>query len=276
MYETPRLRERLQMPNVVLIGGRGNIGSGLRTYLPRLDPTYQIVSVDLPGAPDKATVPDAQREFVDLDITEHPDRLLELLDNRDLVIYLSRTRQLEATSQMNQMTDLVFKSILAQNSVPMVIGSSSIHAVDGAYSVDEGTLSILAERRFDDIDKWPERIPSTLPACPVNPYGQYKAHVEQWVQKMADQGHSAVAARWGGINAQNKMNKARGLFAFWCHQEDAARFVHACYTTHQNGTLPSGAHYFVVSDNTYNIFDIEISKREIGYNPIHNAEVFYT
>ena len=93
---------------------------------------------------------------------------------------------------------------------------------------------------------------------------------------MADQGHSAVTARWGGINAKNKMNKARGLFAFWCHQEDAARFVHTCYTTHQNGTLPSGAHYFVVSDNTYNIFDIEIPKREIGYNPIHNAEVFYT
>ena len=264
------------MPNVLLIGGRGNIGSGLRTYLPKLDPAYQLVSVDLPGAIDKATAPDAQREFVDLDITKHPDRLLALLANRDLVIYLSRTRDLEATNQMNQMTDLVFKSILAQNPVPMVIGSSSIHAVDGAYSVDEGTLFVLAERRFDDIDRWPERIPSTLPACPINPYGHYKAHVEQWVQKVADQGHSAVAARWGGINAKNEMNKARGLFAFWCHQEDAARFVHACYTTHKNGTLPSGAHYFVVSDNTYNIFGIEIPKREIGYNPIHNAEAFYT
>jgi len=44
---------------VLLIGGRGTIGSGLRTYMPRLDPRYQFVSMDLPGAPDKATEPDA-------------------------------------------------------------------------------------------------------------------------------------------------------------------------------------------------------------------------
>ena len=41
--------------NVLLIGGRGNIGSGLRTYLPRLNEFYHITSVDLPGANDKAT-----------------------------------------------------------------------------------------------------------------------------------------------------------------------------------------------------------------------------
>jgi len=80
------------MPSVLLIGGRGNIGSGLRTYLPNLDPTYQIVSVDLPGAIDKATAPDAQREFVDLDITKHPDRLLELLDNREKICLRSSNR----------------------------------------------------------------------------------------------------------------------------------------------------------------------------------------
>ena len=71
------------------------------------------------------------------------------------------------------------------------------------------------------------------------------------------------------------MMKERGYFALWCHQQDAARFVHACYTTRTSGDLPSGAHYFVVSDNTYNIFDLEIPRREIGYQPTHDAEVFY-
>ena len=43
----------------------------------------------------------------------------------------------------------------------------------------------------------------------------------------------------------------------------------------RNGTLPSGAHYFVISANTYNIFDIETPRSEVGYDPLHNAESFY-
>ena len=260
------------MPNVLLIGGRGNIGAGLRTYLPQFDPTYHITSVDLPGAPDKATDSHAQKNFVDLDICAHPDQLNDLLKDRDMVVYLARKSPLDA---MNQMTDLVFETLLKQNPVPFVIGSSSIHAVDGAYSVDEGVLSTLSERRFNDIPKMPAPMKSTMPAHAINPYGHEKAHVETWVQRVANQGHGAIAARWGGINAQNKMTQERGYFTLWCHQEDAAQFVHGCYTTFKNGTLKSGAHYFVVSNNTYNIFDIEIQQQEIGYTPIHDSEVFY-
>ena len=50
--------------NVLLLGGHGTIGSGLRTYLPRLDARYRITSVDLPGAPDRATEPDALRTIM--------------------------------------------------------------------------------------------------------------------------------------------------------------------------------------------------------------------
>ena len=38
----------------LLLGGRGQIGSGLRTYLPRLDTGYRFTSVDLPGAANRA------------------------------------------------------------------------------------------------------------------------------------------------------------------------------------------------------------------------------
>ena len=207
-----------------------------------------------------------------MDIARYPERLGELMKGRDMVVYLARKSPHEA---MTQMTDMVFEALLEQVPVPLVIGSSSVHVVDGAYSVNEGLLSILSERRFSDIPKLPNRILSSIPACPTNPYGQEKAHVEEWVQRFAGLGHGAVAARWGGINAKNALSAERGYFALWCHQEDAARFVHACYTTYLNGALRSGAHYFVVSDNTYNIFDIELTRKEIGYRPIHNAEAFY-
>ena len=157
----------------------------------------------------------------------------------------------------------------------MVVASSSVHAVDGAYNFKKGVYLQVAKRLFDRIKEFPSLIPATAAPCPENQYGREKAHVESWVRKLADVGHGAVAARWGGINSLNKNRKERGYFAVWCHQEDAARFVHACYTSYKTGTLNSGAHYFVISDNTYNIFDIDTPKREIGYHPIHNAEIFY-
>ncbi len=260
------------MINTLLIGGRGNIGAGLRTYLPRLDPDYRITSVDLPGSKDKATEADAQRDFIDLDISAQPDELQSLMAGRDLIVYLARKNPLAA---MNAMSDQVFEAFLQTDAAALMVAASSIHACDGAYSVHEDPWSAWAERRFDDVQPKPAQVRSSIDACPLDDYGAEKAYVEQWCRKAADAGRGAVAARWGGINAANQMATERGYFALWCHQEDAARFVHACYTTHQAGKLPPAAHYFVVSNNTYNIFDLDIPRREIGYEPTHNAEIFY-
>lgn len=255
--------------DVLLIGGRGSIGAGLRTYMPRLDPRYRFVSVDLPGAPDKAVEPAAQCDFVDLDIAAEPGALADLVKGRDLVVYLARKRDLAA---MNSMTDLVFEAVLDQEKPPMMVASSSVHAVDGLYNFyEEGSIYWnMAERNFDAL---PERIAANTPAHANNDYAREKEHAEQWVRRMAEKGHSAVAARWGGINPTNEVHvPERGYFSVWCHQEDAALFVHACYRSHLDGSLPKGPHYFVISDNTYNIFDIETPKKEIGYAPRHNAE----
>lgn len=260
--------------NVLLIGGKGNIGAGLRTYLPRLDKGYRIVSVDLPGATDRAVEADAQRDFIDLDITTSADALQDLIAGRDLVVYLARKGNLEA---MNQMTDLVFEAVLAQEKPPMIIGSSSVHAVDGLYNFrdEKSVYWTIADRKFDQISDWPKRISAALPAHAINDYGREKEYVENWCKRMADQGHGAIATRWGGINANNDVALSeRGYFSVWCHQEDAARLVHACFQRYLQGTLPSGAHYFVISDNTYNIFDIETPRQEVGYDPVHNAEAY--
>ena len=260
------------MINVLLIGGRGIIGSGLRNYLPTLDPNYGIVTVDLPGAVDLAGKQKGESEFVDLDINTDHKAFNSLVSGKDLVIYLARKNPLE---EMNAMTDLVFDAVRRQSNPPLIVAASSVHAVDEAYNFIDGPLSILADRKFHEINEMPDPISAITPACPNNDYGQEKAYVEEWAKKMALNGFGAIAARWGGINERNKMTDERGYFTLWCHQEDAARFVHACYTSYVKGTLRNGAHYFVISNNTYNIFDIETPRREIGYEPVHNAEVFY-
>lgn len=258
--------------NVLLLGGRGNIGSGLRKYLPQLDARYRFVCVDLPGARNRGPA-GPHEQFVDLDFVADPEAFRRLLPGTDLVVYLARHGGL---AEMNRMTDLVYESVLAQEPGPMIIGSSSVHAVDAAYLFYEREpYPLIAQRRFAELGpSWP-MLPATLPACPVSHYGDEKAYVEAWTHRLGLQGRAAVAARWGGINAENRMHEEVAYFSVWCHQEDAARFVHACFSTHQQGRLKSGAHYFVISNNTYNIFDLDTPRREVGYEPIHNAEVFY-
>ena len=73
------------MPKVLLLGGKGHIGSGLRTYLPRLDASYEITTIDLPDSEDKATQPDAQQNFIDFDINEDPGRLSDCAKGQNLV-----------------------------------------------------------------------------------------------------------------------------------------------------------------------------------------------
>ena len=261
------------MIDTLLIGGKGQIGSGLRTWLPRLDPDYRTTSVDLPGAENKAQEASAQSNFIEMDICEDPVGLRGLLEGRDLVVYLARTNPLQA---MNRMTDLVFESVRDTCPQALLVASSSVHAVDRAYwPFDREPYATLAARRFDQLESPPEPISALMEACPASDYGEEKAYVESRVERFAAEGLAAVATRWGGVNVHNRMVGEIGYFAVWCHQEDAARMVDGCYQTHRNGRLCSGAHYFVISGNRHNIFDIETPRREVGYTPVHDSEIFF-
>jgi nucleoside-diphosphate-sugar epimerase len=259
--------------NVLLIGGKGIIGSGLRTYLPKLDAEYRVASADLPGAPDRATDPEAHREFIELDASIDDAALRKALAGRDLVVYLARKNPLSA---MNAMTDLVFKAIRDVCPNAVVIGSSSVHVTGGAYyGYTREENSPIANRRFHEVDPWPEPLSVMTEPCPTGDYGVEKAYVEVWCHRLGAEGQNAVAARWGGINPTDGKKDETSYFTVWCHREDSARFVDACYKTARAGKLRPSAHYYVISDNTYNIFDIETTRREIGYHPQHNAETMY-
>ena len=261
------------MIDTLLIGGKGTIGAGLRTYLPQLDSEYRVTSVDLPGAPDQATDPNADKEFIELDASTDDAELRQALEGRDLVVYLARKDPLQ---EMNAMTDRVFKAVMDVCPSAVMIGSSSVHATGGAYyGYTREDNSPIANRRFEEIDPWPEPLSVMTEPCPTGDYGVEKAYVEAWCHRLGAQGQSAVAARWGGINPTNGKKDEISYFTVWCHQEDSARFVDACYKTAHAGKLRPSAHYYVISDNTYNIFDIETTRREIGYEPQHNAESMY-
>jgi nucleoside-diphosphate-sugar epimerase len=263
----------MNLIDALLIGGKGTIGAGLRTYLPKIDPAYRVTSADLPGSLDQATDPEAQREFIDLDASKDDADLRKALEGRDLVVYLARKDPL---SDMNAMTDRVFKAIRDVCPDAVVIGSSSVHATGAAYyGYTREDNSPIAHRRFDEVDPWPTPLSVMTEPCPTGDYGVEKAYVEAWCHRLGAEGQNAVAARWGGINSTNGKKDEISYFTVWCHQEDSSRFVDACYKTARDGKLRPSAHYYVISDNTYNVFDIETTRREIGYEPQHNAEFIY-
>ena len=130
--------------DVLLLGGKGQIGSGLRTYLPRLNSQYKITTADRKGSRDKAKDADAQKNFIDLDIHIDTRKLEKILEGRDMVVYLARKDPL---SEMNDMTDKVFNSILKVCPETLVIASSSIHATGGAYfPFDKEPYRTIAKR----------------------------------------------------------------------------------------------------------------------------------
>jgi len=259
--------------DTLLIGGKGTIGSGLRTYLPKLDADYRVTSIDLPGSPDKATDPDAHREFIEFDASADDAVLRKALEGRDLVVYLARKNIL---GEMNAMTDQVFRAVIDVCPNALMVGSSSVHATGGAYyGYTREENSPIAHRRFSEVDPWPTPLSVMTEPCSIGEYGVEKAYVEAWCHRLGALGQNAVAARWGGINPTNGKRDEISYFTVWCHQEDAARFVDACFKTARAGKLRPSAHYYVISDNTYNIFDIETTRREIGYEPQHDAESFY-
>ena len=261
------------MIDTLLIGGKGNIGAGLRTYLPQLDDQYRITSIELPGAVDKAKSQQAQSNFIEFDVSTDDAALRKALEGRDLVVYLARKDPL---TEMNAMTDRVFKAFMDVCPTATMVASSSVHATGGAYfPFLKEPYSIIAERRFDDVKPWPQPLSARLDPCPTGDYGLEKAYVEAWCQRLGAVGMKAVAARWGGINAKNEMTSEVAYFTVWCHQEDSARFVDACFKASRSGKLRSGAHYYVISDNAHNIFDIETPRKEIGYAPTHDAQNFY-
>ena len=141
------------MIDVLLIGGKGTIGSGLRTYLPKINNNYKLTSVDLPNVMDKAKSALKDDFFIDLDVSSDESGLKKSLKGRDLIVYLARTDPLR---EMNQMTDLVFNSILAQCPEALVIGSSSVHATGGAYfPFTKEPYSTIAQRKFKNLKEWP-------------------------------------------------------------------------------------------------------------------------
>ena len=85
---------------------------------------------------------------------------------------------------MNQMTDLVFNSILTTCPDALVIGSSSVHATGGAYfPFTKEPYSTIAKRKFKNLKEWPKPLSVLTEPCPTGDYGLEKAYVESWCSR---------------------------------------------------------------------------------------------
>jgi UDP-glucose 4-epimerase len=115
------------------------------------------------------------------------------------------------------------------------------------------------------------RITSSWPVRPDSPYAIGKAAGEAAARYYSDTfGLSIICLRIGTVNAQNAASKPRHCATLLTHG-DLVRLVRAALSAPDE--LRFGI-YYGVSRNTWRIWDIDDSERELGYMPQDDAETF--
>jgi NAD+ dependent glucose-6-phosphate dehydrogenase len=229
---------------ILLTGAAGRIGSAFRQahgdrYRFRLADLRIDNLVDTPGT---------DHEIVQLDIT-HADACRRACAGVDTVIHLAADPSPEANWEQSLLpnnirgTVNIFQAALAAG-CRRVVFASSVHAVSG-YPADETLEDDAAPR-------------------PTNLYGASKVFGEAVASSFSARGLSGIAIRIGAYDAP------------WFHEHGAATDAMAYISARDLNHLlvrcveTEAIHYAVVagvSNNARNRFDLELTRRRLGYEP---------
>jgi nucleoside-diphosphate-sugar epimerase len=152
--------------------------------------------------------------------------------------------------------------------VRRVIFASSNH-VTGLAERDEPFASIVAGR-YDQLDHATvARLTTEDPIRADGPYGIAKAMGEAAGRYYAEEhGMSVVCLRIGSVNREDRPTNAREFSTLLSHR-DLLQLVQCAVDA--PGTVRFGV-YFGVSGNRWRIWDIDNARRELGYEPLDDAE----
>jgi GDP-D-mannose dehydratase len=151
----------------------------------------------------------------------------------------------------------------------VIFASSS--RVTGMYEHDDPYARII-RGEFGGLDPATlPRIASGWPMRPDSPYALGKALGEAAARYYSDTfGLSVICLRIGSVNPRDTASKTRDCVTLLTHA-DLVRLVQSALTAPDE--LRFGI-YYGVSRNTWRIWDIDASERELGYRPRDDAEMF--
>ena len=242
------------LKKIGITGAAGNLGSTLTQGL--MD-QYALTLFDLKElkAPPGAT-------FVKVDFAEQKE-LAGKFNTLDALIHLAGNPSPDApraqTMRNNFMaTSFVFEEAFRAGVKKIVFASSNFYHEEDVSSLLQG--------------KTKNKITLDMPPTPQSLYGESKVFGESIGRHMAYLGKQFVALRIGWTVPQDNPALYGGSYmrAVFCSKRD---LVQAFEKALEIETSFLAA--FVTSDNSHNVFDLNETKRKLGFNPRDDAESYF-
>jgi nucleoside-diphosphate-sugar epimerase len=231
---------------ILITGAAGNVGRALR---PHLQQNY-LLRLQYHQHPLTPMV--SGEECVQASIEDF-EELTRIVEGVDAIVHLAADPNAHATWEDLRVPNIdgtynVFEAA-RRAGIQKVIFASSNHVM-GMYDRDK---------------QWP--ISSGQPVRPDGYYGVSKAFGEALARYYADAfAMSMICLRIGWVleRPHNEM-----ALRMWLSAQDLGQLVRLSLETPRSFGL-----YYGVSNNRRNKWDIENARRELGYNPVDDSEIF--
>ena len=247
---------------VLVTGGAGRIGTMVRTAL---QDDYDVRALDLRAI-------DGVESFV-ADMTDY-EAIRPAFEGVDIVVDLANNPSGSLSWDLAYANNIpaTFNALRAAHEagVKRVVFTSSNRAAQG-YELDEPYASIC-RGTYDGLQpgKFP-LVTTSMPVRPSGPYGIAKCLGEAAARYFSDNfGMSCICLRPGTVHGGDKPTDIR-QYATLFTPNDLKGLYRAAVAA------PDGLRYgtyFGVSRNTWRFWDISDAKRDLGYEPQDDAEVW--
>ena len=244
---------------VLITGAAGLVGGVLRDAL---SDRYELSTLDVrPMQGDHL-----QASMTDLKATQ------PAFEGKDIVIDLASHAPADTPWEKVHQNNIVSTRNALEAAriagVGRLIFASSNH-VTGMYENDPPYSSIVAGRYEGLHPSETTRITTTMPIRPDGAYGIAKAFGEAAGRYYSDEyGISVVCLRIGTLNGSSRPEGLRNFATLLTHR-DAEQLFERCIEA------PTGLSYGIfygVSNNTWRFWDIDDSRKAVGYQPEDDAE----
>jgi nucleoside-diphosphate-sugar epimerase len=260
---------------VLVTGANGLIGNRLYAHLAAQPERYDVFGLDRSREPSARTraiqvtqIPAARLRLADL---SDYDALARGVSGIETIIHLAADPDGESWESVLTNNLIGARNLFEaarQAGVKRVVFASTIQVVFG-YGAEPAYAPLLAGRP-DEVD--PDRlrrIDHAQPTRPLNVYscskifGEALAHVYAYTY-----GLSCLCVRVGWVVGDDRPPNARGR-AIWCSQRDIVQLLERCLNAPASLRFDV---FFGVSDNRYNLVDLEHARQVLGYAPQDSAE----
>lgn len=244
----------------------------------------------------------AEDHFFQCDLTNEYNKLLKAIEGMDIVVHLAAALEIlpvEEIEKCNKVgTENLFKAC-QEKGVKKIIFASTVMMMwdkltqepyksicDGTFKAKLSTEQILRTdlRKDFDIEQLKKLCGESFQN--VFTYMDSKRFGEEQAVKFTQQGGSSLIMRLGWVNTDNSPyvckeendkkfvagQPSHSRDSVWLSVEDAASFSQSCIKSVLKSKENSLQIYYAVSNNAHCFFDIEKSRRELGWKPESHLE----